>query len=37
MKLGNLSSNGIGYHGEIADPRSVNFGEHPLIEYFDEV
>ena len=35
MKLGNLSSNGIGYHGEIADPRSVNFGEHPLIEYFD--
>jgi tRNA(Ile)-lysidine synthase len=35
MKLGNFSSNGIGYHGEIADPRSVNFGEHPLIEYFD--
>ena len=35
MKIGNFSSHGIGYHGEIADPRSVNFGEHPLIEYFD--
>jgi tRNA(Ile)-lysidine synthase len=35
MKFGNVNSSGIGYHGEIADPRSVNFGEHPLIEYFD--
>ena len=34
-KLGNFSSHGISYSGEIADPRSVNFGEHPLIEYFD--
>lgn len=34
-KIGNFSSNGISYTGEIADPRSVNFGEHPLIEYFD--
>ncbi len=35
MKIGTFTSHGIGYHGEIADPRSVNFGEHPLIEYFD--
>jgi len=35
MKLGNFTSSGIGYHAEIADPRSVAFGEHPLIEYFD--
>lgn len=35
MKLGNVSAHGIGYNAEIADPRSVNFGEHPLIEYFD--
>ena len=34
-KIGNFSSNGISYSGEMADPRSVNFGEHPLIEYFD--
>lgn len=35
MKLGVFSAHGIGYNAEIADPRSVNFGEHPLIEYFD--
>ncbi len=35
MKLGTYSAHGIGYNAEIADPRSVNFGEHPLIEYFD--
>lgn len=34
-KVGQFTSNGISYTGEIADPRSVNFGEHPLIEYFD--
>lgn len=35
MKIGTYSSHGIGYQGEVADPRSVLFGEHPLIEYFD--
>ena len=35
MKFGTISAHGIGYNAEIADPRSVNFGEHPLIEYFD--
>ena len=35
MKFGEYLQHGIHYLGEIADPRTVQFGEHPLIEYFD--
>jgi tRNA(Ile)-lysidine synthase len=35
LKQGTFNAHGIGYQAEFADPRSVNFGEHPLIEYFD--
>jgi len=34
-KIGTFSSHGITFLGEIADPRTVHFGEHPLTEYFD--